>query len=91
MDFCTRLAEAADDPELSMGLMKVAADFLGKSNDAATMLIKSVQTAAESAKAESQTLAPGFGPRTPAGPPPQTPVLIRADNVTVSGGETKQP
>lgn len=66
MDFCERAAESSTDPETMMGLMKINADLIGKSNNAAELLIKSAQQAAETAKTESMTL-PGFAPRAAVG------------------------
>ncbi len=66
MDFCERAAESSTDPETMMGLMKINADLIGKSNNAAELLIKSAQQAAETAKTEAMTL-PGFAPRAAVG------------------------
>lgn len=59
-------ASTSGDPEIKLGLLKVAADLIGKSNSAAEMLIKSAQTAAATALAEKEMAVPAFGPGRPA-------------------------
>ncbi len=76
MEFCERAAESSTDPEVMMGLMKINADLIGKSNNAAELLIKSAQTAAETAKTEAMVL-PGFAPRAAVG--------VTQVNVNVNG------
>ena len=67
MAFCEQAAESAGDPEIMLGLLKVQSDLIGKSNNAAELLIKSAQTAAETAKAEAMVQLPGFAPRSQVG------------------------
>lgn len=82
---CRDMAKGAAEVEDQIGLMKLVADLIGKSNDAAEVLIKSAQTAAETAKVEAQTVLPGFAPRTTAGPTTGPQVLIKTENVTLTG------
>lgn len=67
MEFCERAADSAGDSETMIGLMKIQADLIGKSNNAAELLIKSAQQAAETAKTEALTQLPGFAPRAQVG------------------------
>lgn len=78
LDFCEKAAEGSSDPELTLGLVKVSSDLIGKSNSAAELLIKSAQQAAETAKTEAMIQLPGFVPGQRVGPMTQV-------NVTVAG------
>ena len=62
MGFCEERFPTAEDTEAFVGLMKVHSDLIGKSNDAAELLIKSAHQAAETAKVEAQVVLPGFSP-----------------------------
>lgn len=78
MDFCEEAARSASDAEVMMGLMKINADLIGKSNNAAELLIKSAQQAAETAKTEAMVALPGFAPRMAVGNPTQVNVTVNA-------------
>lgn len=66
MDSLGGMAESEVDPEVRIGLLKIGADLIGKSNSAAELLIKSAQTAAATALAEKEMAVPAFGPGRPA-------------------------
>lgn len=90
MRFCEEQAAAAEDVDSSIGFMKVVADILGKSNNAAEALMKSAQTAAETAKAEISMQIPGFSPGATAKPAaPSVNVLVSSKDaeVRVTGTE----
>ena len=79
MTFCEQAIErgAFNTTEEMVGVMRVHSDLLGKSNNAAELLIKSAQQAAETAKTEAMTVLPGFAPRAQVGPT-QVNVLVNA-------------
>lgn len=82
MVFLEDKIERAGDSESLIGIAKVIADLIGKSNNAAELLIKSAQQAAETAKTEASTVLPGFAPRTSAGVPTQINVVVNANEAT---------
>lgn len=62
LDFCGEAVKGVDDPDAMIGLLKVQADLIGKSNSAAELLIKSAQQAAEAEATEKGLQLPGFAP-----------------------------
>jgi hypothetical protein len=88
MKFCEDAAREAVEMDHALGMMKVHADLLGKSNSAAEALMKSAQIAADAAKAEAGIQVPGFAPRQPVSPPAVNVVVTSKDaRVDVSGPE----
>lgn len=89
MNFLESKFETEEDGELMVGMMKVHADLIGKSNSASELLIKSAQTAAETAKTEAGVVLPGFAPGARVGPTPARPAALVQVNVNSDPKKTE--